>query len=119
MVTITGIVDNGGNRVLVLFEVAACVLTDQRKLFVAFHLGRSEPMTEGTCPRCQGSGEPRALFEVAMLDGCIRCGGTGRAKNPTEPTDDFRIAVMEAEQRAYERGYADGRGHSAGRHSAG
>lgn len=30
-------------------------------------------------------------------------------KNPTEPTDDFRIAVTEAEQRGYERGCADGR----------
>jgi hypothetical protein len=49
-------------------------------------------------------------LEVTVLDKCVRCGGTGRTKNPTEPTDDFRIAVMEAEQRAYERGYADGRG---------
>jgi len=47
---------------------------------------------------------------VAVLDKCLRCGGTGTTKNPTEPTDDFRIAVMEAEQRGYERGYADGRG---------
>jgi hypothetical protein len=35
-----------------------------------------------------------------VLDKCIRCGGSGRTTNPTAPTDDFRIAVMEAEQRA-------------------
>jgi DnaJ-class molecular chaperone len=67
-------------------------------------------MTEGTCPRCHGSGQPRSLWEATVLDKCIRCGGSGRTTNPTAPTDDFRIAVMEAEQRAYERGYADGRG---------
>lgn len=67
-------------------------------------------MTKGTCPRCLGSGQPRSPWEVALLDKCVRCGGTGRTKNPTQPSDDFRIAVMEAEQRGYERGYADGRG---------
>ncbi len=67
-------------------------------------------MTEGTCPRCHGSGQARSPFEVVFLDTCLRCGGTGMTKNPTEPTDDFRLAVLEAEHRGYERGVADGRG---------